>query len=47
MLDQDVARCPIEIGQLLAGKYRVDRILGVGAMGVVVVWLSRTRLLRA
>jgi serine/threonine-protein kinase len=27
---------PVSPGQMLAGKYRVDRILGVGGMGVVV-----------
>ena len=27
---------PVTIGQVLAGKYRVDRILGAGGMGVVV-----------
>jgi serine/threonine-protein kinase len=26
----------VQIGEILAGKYRVDRVLGVGAMGVVV-----------
>ena len=26
----------VEIGSVLAGKYRVDRVLGVGGMGVVV-----------
>ena len=27
---------PVKEGDLLAGKYRVERILGVGGMGVVV-----------
>ncbi|HEX8795528.1 MAG TPA: serine/threonine-protein kinase [Polyangiaceae bacterium] len=27
---------PVAIGQVLAGKYKVDRVLGVGGMGVVV-----------
>lgn len=36
MQSQDVSSCPVAIGQLLAGKYRVDRVLGIGGMGVVV-----------
>ena len=28
---------PVEIGQVIAGKYRVERVLGQGGMGVVVV----------
>jgi serine/threonine-protein kinase len=27
---------PVKQGDVLAGKYRVDRVLGVGGMGVVV-----------
>lgn len=27
---------PVREGEILAGKYRVDRVLGVGGMGVVV-----------
>ncbi len=27
---------PVKVGEVLAGKYRVDSILGVGGMGVVV-----------
>ena len=29
-------RLPVEVGQLLAGKYRVEAVLGEGGMGVVV-----------
>src|SRR4051794_36250540 len=29
-------RLPIGVGELIAGKYRVERVLGVGGMGVVV-----------
>jgi serine/threonine-protein kinase len=28
--------CPVRVGDLLAGKYRVERVLGQGGMGVVV-----------
>jgi serine/threonine-protein kinase len=34
-LDTD-ATLPFQVGDTLAGKYRVDRVLGVGGMGVVV-----------
>jgi eukaryotic-like serine/threonine-protein kinase len=27
---------PVKPGDMLAGKYRVDRVLGIGGMGVVV-----------
>jgi serine/threonine-protein kinase len=27
---------PVEVGQVIKGKYRVDRVLGAGGMGVVV-----------
>jgi serine/threonine protein kinase len=27
---------PVRVGDVLAGKYRVDRVLGVGGMGIVV-----------
>src|SRR5689334_9029642 len=30
---------PVQPGDILAGKYRVERVLGVGAMGVVVAAL--------
>ncbi len=28
--------CPVQVGDMLAGKYRVERVLGQGGMGVVV-----------
>jgi serine/threonine protein kinase len=31
----EVADSPVQIGALVAGKYRVDRVLGTGGMGVV------------
>ena len=30
---------PVNEGEILAGKYRVERVLGVGGMGVVVAAL--------
>jgi eukaryotic-like serine/threonine-protein kinase len=30
------AEAPVQVGQLLAGKFRVERVLGAGGMGVVV-----------
>ena len=27
---------PVEVGDILAGKYRIDRVIGAGGMGVVV-----------
>ncbi len=32
----DAARSPVQPGDILAGKYRIERILGAGGMGVVV-----------
>src|SRR5262245_17300821 len=32
----DLVQAPVSVGDILAGKYRVDRVLGVGGMGVVV-----------
>jgi tRNA A-37 threonylcarbamoyl transferase component Bud32 len=31
-----VANAPVNVGDVLAGKYRVERLVGMGAMGVVV-----------
>ncbi|EYF07920.1 protein kinase domain-containing protein [Chondromyces apiculatus] len=36
MTDETPANAPVKPGDLLAGKYRVDRVLGQGGMGVVV-----------
>ena len=33
----DAARSPVQPGDILAGKYRIERVLGAGGMGVVVV----------
>jgi len=30
------ASAPVSVGEMLAGKYRIDRVLGAGGMGVVV-----------
>jgi serine/threonine-protein kinase len=30
------AEAPVQVGDILAGKYRVETVLGIGAMGVVV-----------
>jgi len=30
---------PVQVGQILAGKYRIERVLGMGGMGVVVAAL--------
>src|SRR5262245_11036635 len=32
----DVGLTPVRVGELLAGKYEVERVLGSGGMGVVV-----------
>ena len=36
-LPMDAARSPVQPGDILAGKYRIERVLGAGGMGVVVV----------
>jgi serine/threonine-protein kinase len=33
---RDEAGLPVQLGDVLAGKYRIERVLGAGAMGVVV-----------
>src|SRR5512140_3199050 len=32
----NAAQSPVQPGDILAGKYRVDRVIGIGGMGVVV-----------
>ncbi len=36
LLSEDTPRSPVASGDIVAGKYRVDRVLGAGGMGVVV-----------
>ncbi len=36
VVKRSIKNAPVEIGEVLAGKYRVERVLGVGGMGVVV-----------
>lgn len=36
VVDDDDALAGVQEGQILAGKYRVERVLGVGGMGIVV-----------
>jgi len=36
MSDQHQPEAPVSLGDILAGKYRVEQVLGVGGMGVVV-----------
>ena len=35
-------RAPVEEGDILDGKYRVERVLGVGGMGIVVAATHRS-----
>ena len=35
--DPSIALSPVQLGEMLAGKYRVERLLGAGGMGVVVL----------
>ncbi len=39
MSEPNAAECPVREGDVLAGKYRVEKVLGVGGMGVVVAAL--------
>ncbi len=36
MSDPETSKSPVSIGDIVAGKYRVERVLGSGGMGVVV-----------
>ncbi|MDI3289623.1 serine/threonine-protein kinase [Polyangium sp. 15x6] len=35
-MENEAVRSPVVVGEILAGKYRVERLLGMGGMGVVV-----------
>ena len=35
MRQSEANTLPVEVGTLIAGKYRVERLLGAGGMGVV------------